>query len=65
MGAGFCNFRSLSRMAHRSNRPELVALKECLDDHDDHIDLLYLTDSEASLLAIRKWVGGGAKLNQA
>ena len=52
-------------MAHRSNRPELVALKECLDDHDDHLDLLYLTDSEASLLAIRKWVGGGAKLNQA
>ena len=46
-----------------SNRPELVALKECLDDHDDHIDLLYLTDTEASLQAIRKWVGGGAKLN--
>ena len=46
-----------------SNRPELVALKECLDDHDDHIDLLYLTASEASLLAIRQWVGGGAKLN--
>ena len=32
-----------------SNRPELVALRECLETHDDHIDLLYLTDSEASV----------------
>ena len=30
----------------RSNRPELVALREYLEAHDDHIDLLYLTDSE-------------------
>ena len=28
-----------------------------------NIDLLYLTDSEASLQAIHKWIGGGAKLN--
>ena len=40
-----------------------MALKECLDDHDNHVDLLYLTDSEVSVLFIRKWVGGGAKLN--
>ena len=46
-----------------SNRPELVALRECLEAHDDHIDLLYLTDSEATLQAIHKWIGGGAKLN--
>ena len=46
-----------------SNHPELVALKECLNDHDDHTDPLYLTDSEASLQVIRKWVGDGTKLN--
>ena len=27
------------------------------------MNLLYLTDSETSLQAINKWVGGGAKLN--
>ncbi len=46
-----------------SNRPELVALRECLEAYEDHIDLLYLTDSEASLQAIHKWIGCGAKLN--
>ena len=46
-----------------SNRPELVALRECLEAHEDHIDLLYLPDSEASLQAIHKWIGCGAKLN--
>ena len=46
-----------------SNRPELLALRECLEANDDRIDLLYLTDSEASLQAIHKWIGGGAKLN--
>ena len=46
-----------------SNRPELVALRECLEAHEDHVDLLYLTDSEASLQAIHKWIGCGAKLN--
>ena len=46
-----------------SNRPELVALRECLEAHDDHIDLLYLTDSESTLQAIHKWIGGGVKLN--
>ena len=29
-----------------SNRPKLVVLSESLETHDDHIDLLYLTDSE-------------------
>ena len=37
-----------------SNRPELVALRECLEAHDDHIDLLYLTDSETTLQAIHR-----------
>ena len=46
-----------------SNRPELVALKECLESHDDRTNLLYLTDSEATLQAIHKWIGGGSKLN--
>ena len=44
-----------------SNRPELVALRECLEEHEDHIDLLYLT--EVSLQAIHKWIGGGTKMN--
>jgi ribonuclease HI len=34
-----------------------------LEAHDDHVNLLYLTDSEASLQAIHKWIGCGAKLN--
>jgi ribonuclease HI len=48
-----------------SNRPELVALRECLEAHPDNENLLYLTDSEATLQAINKWIGGGAKLNLA
>ncbi len=46
-----------------SNRPELVALRECLEAHEDHVDLLYLTDSETSLQSIHKWIGCGARLN--
>ena len=46
-----------------SNRPELVDLRECLEAHDDHIDLLYLTDSEESRQAIHKLIGCGTKLN--
>jgi ribonuclease HI len=48
-----------------SNRPELEAPRECLEAHQDqvHVNLLYLTESEASLQAIYKWVGGGAKLS--
>jgi hypothetical protein len=46
-----------------SNRPELVALRECLEAHEDHVNLLYLTDSEVSLQAIHKWIDCGAKLN--
>jgi len=46
-----------------STRPELVALAECLEDHDEDISLLYLTDSEAILQAIHRWIGCGAKLN--
>jgi hypothetical protein len=41
----------------------MVALTECLDDHDDDINLLYLTDSEAILQDIHRWIGCGAKLN--
>jgi ribonuclease HI len=48
-----------------SNRPELVALRECLETHPDNENLLYLTDSEATLQAINKWIGGGAKLSLA
>jgi hypothetical protein len=33
--------------------------------HDDNSNLLYLTDSEASLQAIHKWIACGAKLNLA
>ena len=46
-----------------SNYPELVALRECLEDHLDNENLLYLTDSEATLQAINRWIGGGAKLS--
>jgi hypothetical protein len=46
-----------------SNRQELVALRECLEAYEDLVDLLYLTDSEASLQVIHKWIGCGAKLN--
>ena len=46
-----------------SNRPELVALRECLEAHPDKENLLYLTDSETTLQAINKWIGGGAKLS--
>ena len=45
-----------------SNRPELVTLRECLEEHDDHIDL-YLTDSETSLQTIHKWIDCGSKMN--
>jgi hypothetical protein len=41
----------------------MVALAECLEDHGDDINLLYLTDSEAILQAIHRWIGCGAKLN--
>jgi hypothetical protein len=46
-----------------STQPEMVALAECLEDHDDDINLLYLTDSEGILQAIHRWIGCGAKLN--
>jgi hypothetical protein len=46
-----------------SNHPEVVALRQCLDAHEDRVDLLYLTDSEDSLQAIHKWIVCGAKLN--
>jgi hypothetical protein len=35
-----------------SNHPELVALWECLETHQDHENFLYLTDSESTLQAI-------------
>ena len=40
-----------------------MALRECLEGHEDHVDLLYLTDSETSLQVIHKWIGCGASLN--
>ncbi len=40
-----------------STRPVMVALAECLEDHVDNINLLYLTDSEAILQAIHRWIG--------
>ena len=40
-----------------------MALNECLEAHEDHVDLLCLTDSEVSLQAIHKWIGYGTKLN--
>jgi hypothetical protein len=46
-----------------SNRPELVVLREFLEVHADNENLLYLTDSEATLQAINKWIGEGAKLS--
>ena len=45
-----------------SNRPELADIRECLEAPQDHKNLLYLTDSEATLQPINKWIGGGAKL---
>jgi ribonuclease HI len=36
-----------------------------LEAHPDNENLLYLTDSEATLQAINKWIGGGAKLSLA
>jgi ribonuclease HI len=46
-----------------SNRPELVALREFLEAHPDNENLLYLTDSEATLQTTNKWIGGGVKLS--
>ena len=58
-----CWLKSTSDVPTGVGTPELVALRECLEEHDDHIDFLYLTDSEVTLQAIHKWIGGGAKLN--
>jgi ribonuclease HI len=49
----------------RSNHPELVALREYLETHPDNENLLYLTDSEVTLQAINKWIGGETKLSLA
>ncbi len=46
-----------------SNRPELVALWECLETHPDNENLLYLTDNEDTLQTINKWIGAGVKLS--
>ena len=48
-----------------SNRQEVVTLQECLEAHPDNENLLYFTDSETTLQAINKWLGGGAKLSLA
>ncbi len=36
-----------------SIRPEMVALREYLESHPDNENLLYLTDSEATLQGLR------------
>jgi hypothetical protein len=46
-----------------STRPELVTLPEYLEDHGDDVILIYLTDNEAILQTIHRWIGCGAKLN--
>ncbi len=48
-----------------SNRPQLVALWECLETHPENENLLYVTDSETTLQSINKWIGGGVKLSLA
>ncbi len=48
-----------------SNRPQLVALWECLETHPENENLLYLTDSETTLQSINKWIGRGVKLSLA
>ena len=40
-------------------KTELVTLRECLEAHQDHENLLYLTDIEATLQDINKCIGGG------
>jgi hypothetical protein len=47
----------------RSNHPELVVIRECLEAHRDSENLLYLTDSKPTLQAINRWIGGGTKLS--
>ena len=34
-----------------------------MEDHSDDVRLIYITDSEAILQAIHRWIGCGAKLN--
>ena len=34
-----------------------------MEAHDDHVDLLYLTDHESCLQTIHKWIGCGVNLN--
>ncbi len=41
----------------------MIALTEFLQGHDDEISLLYLTDIEAILQDIHRWIGFRAKLN--
>ncbi len=61
MGAGFCNFRV---MQWNTDTPlSQPLLQEQRIRESSHVDLLYLTDSEASLQAILKWIGCGARLN--
>ncbi len=42
-----------------------MPLREFLEAHPDNENLLYLTDSEATLQVINKWIGGGSKLSLA
>jgi hypothetical protein len=61
MGAGFCNFRT---MEWNSDTPlSQPLLEEQYIRESSKVGRVYLTDSEASLQAIHKWIGCGAKLN--
>ncbi len=46
-----------------SNRPDLVVLWECLETHQDHENLLYLTKRETTHQTINKQIGEGKKLS--
>jgi hypothetical protein len=47
----------------RSNHPEVIDLWECLEVHQDHENLLYLTDRKDTLQTINKWIRGESKLS--
>jgi ribonuclease HI len=61
MGVGFCNLRV---MQWNTDTPlSQPLLQEQLIRESSKVGRLYLTDSEASLQAIHKWIDYGAKLN--
>ena len=62
--AGFVLIPGGSRRGHELESPGVSSSTRILEaHHQDHENLLYLTDSEATLQVINRWIGGGAKLN--